>query len=132
MGEHPIDVTKKVFELFGTGDVKGIQLMLDDNVIIEFYGPDTIPYAGIYHGVDACGGFFDTVLSSVEIHQFEPQQFMSDGNMVTVTGHLHLTALSTGKDFQSDFVHVITVRDGKWLRFRDFMDTALAVEGFTP
>jgi ketosteroid isomerase-like protein len=51
--------------------------------------------------------------------------------MVTVTGQLHLTARSTGRDIRSDFAHVITVNDGKWLRFRDFMDTSAAVAAFS-
>ncbi len=35
-----------------------------------------------------------------------------------------------GGTIDSDFVHVITLRSGKWLRFRDFMNTAVAVEAF--
>lgn len=30
----------------------------------------------------------------------------------------------------SDFVHVITLRNGRWVRFRDFMNTAIAVAAF--
>jgi hypothetical protein len=28
-------------------------------------------------------------------------------------------------------VHVITMKDGKWQRFRDFMNTAVAVAAFS-
>ncbi len=126
----PIDVTQTVFERFGAQDVPGILEWLDPQIVINFYGPKIIPYAGDYKGMDEARRFFETVLSSVDIHQFEPEQFLNDGNMVTVTGHLHLTARSTGRSFKSDFVHVITVRDHKWRRFRDFMNTAVAAEAF--
>ena len=53
------------------------------------------------------------------------------GNKVVVTGHLHLTARATGRDIKSDFVHVITVENGRWQRFRDFMNTAEAVAAFS-
>lgn len=129
--QDPIQVTQTVFERFGAGDIPGILEMLDDDIRIEFYGPSIIPYAGEYDGKEAAGQFFSTVLSSVDIHQFEPEQFLADGNMVTVTGHLNLTAKSTGGTIDSDFAHVITVRDGKWLRFRDFMNTAVAVRAFS-
>jgi hypothetical protein len=130
MTQSPTDVTRRVFTCFGAGDVDGIVEQLDEAIGIEFYGPETIPYAGEYQGRDAARRFFETVLSSVDIHRFEPEQFLADGNMVTVTGQLHLTARSTGRSFRSDFAHVITVRDGRWLRFRDFMNTAVAAEAF--
>ena len=128
----PIDVTQAVFAAFGDHDVDQILTLLDDEVRIEFYGPPVIPYAGRYQGRVEARAFFETVLSSVDIHQFDPEEFLSDGDKVTVTGHLRLTARATGRVIESDFAHVITVRDGKWLRFRDFMDTASAVAAFSP
>ena len=126
-----VEVTEAVFTRFGEHDVDGIVELLADDIRIQFYGPQEIPYAGDYRGKDAARRFFETVLSSVDIHQFEPEQYLSDGAMVTVTGQLHLTARSTGRDFRSDFAHVITVEEGRWRRFRDFMDTAAAVRAFS-
>lgn len=126
----PVSVTRAVFERFGNADVPAILELLDDRVLIEFYGPPVIPYAGIYNGRAEAQRFFETVLGSVDIHQFEPQQFLCDGRMVTVTGDLHLTARPTARSFRSAFAHVITVADGRWLRFRDFMDTAAAAAAF--
>lgn len=132
MSTKEIDVTVEVFTRFGNKDVPAILELLADDVLIEFYGPSVIPYAGTYEGKARAADFFNTVLSSVDIHQFEPEQFLSDGKMVTVTGHLHLTARSTGRDIRSAFAHVITVENGKWVRFRDFMSTAEAVAAFSP
>jgi ketosteroid isomerase-like protein len=126
----PIDVTKAVFEAFGRGDVPAILALLHDKVEIEFYGPPVIPYARRYKGQAQARQFFETVLSSVHIHQFEPQEFICERDKVVVTGHLRLTARPTGRTIESDFVHVITVADNKWLRFRDFMDTAVAAAAF--
>jgi ketosteroid isomerase-like protein len=130
MSQNPVDVTVEVFTRFGNKDVPGIVEMLSDDILIEFYGPSVIPYAGTYRGKEEAARFFTTVLSSVDIHQFEPEQFLCDGQMVTVTGDLHLTARSTGRDIRSAFAHVITVADGKWLRFRDFMNTSSAEAAF--
>lgn len=128
---NAIETTTAIFAAFGAGDIDKILSMLDDDVTIEFYGPPVIPYAGHYKGHAEARRFFTTVLASVDIHQFEPTDFLSDGEKVTVTGHLRLTAKPTGKQIESDFAHVITVRGGKWLRFRDFMDTAQAVAAFS-
>ena len=71
------------------------------------------------------------MLNSVTIHQFEPEEFLADRDKVIVTGHLNLTAKNTRGGIDSDFVHVITMKDEKWLRFRDFMNTAVAVAAFS-
>ncbi len=71
------------------------------------------------------------MLAFVDVNQFEPKEFLADGDKVVVTGHLNLNAKSNGGEIDSDFVHVITLRDRKWARFRDFMDTAAAVNAFS-
>ena len=126
----PRQITEEVFTAFGEGDVDRIMRSLHEKARIEFYGPEVIPYAGYYDGQAQCRGFFETVLSSVDIHQFDPEDFICEGDKVVVTGHLNLTARSTGRTIDSDFVHVITVADEKWLLFRDFMNTSNAEAAF--
>lgn len=126
-----IAATEKLFEAFGAGDIPGILGHVNDDIKIEFYGPSVIPYAGHYSGRQEARAFFETVLASVNIHQFEPQEMLADADKVVVTGHLNLEAKSTGGIIDSDFVHVITLQDRKWSRFRDFMDTAVAVAAFS-
>ncbi len=131
MSAANIEITQALFAAFGAGDVPGILAHVNDDIRIEFYGPsDIIPYADFYEGMDEARRFFETVLASVDIHVFDTQEFLSDGDKVVVTGVLHLTAKSTGRDIKSDFVHVITMKDGKWSKFRDFMDTHEAVKAF--
>ena len=126
-----LETTEEIFTRFGNHDIDGILELLDDDARIEFYGVDAIPYAGDYQGIKACRTFFETVLSSVDIHVFEAEQFLTEGDTVIVVGRLHLTVKRNGNAIISPFVHVITCRNGKWLRFRDFMNTAIAQKAFT-
>ena len=41
-----------------------------------------------------------------------------------------LLARATGRIYESDFVHVVTFKDGKVARFQEFFDTYLAGEAF--
>lgn len=125
-----LEVTREIFARFGAKDVDGILERLADDVRIDFYGPPTIPYAGCYRGRRDARRFFETVLASVDVHEFAPEEFLAERDKVVVTGHLRLTARPTGRAIESDFVHVITVRDGRWVRFRDFMNTAVAHAAF--
>jgi len=126
-----IAATQSLFAAFGAKDIPAIMTWLHPDIVIEFYGPPTIPYAGIYRGLDECRRFFETVLSSVDINQFDAEEFIAERDKVIVTGHLNLTARSTGRTIDSDFAHIITLRDEKWVRFRDFMNTAVAVAAFS-
>jgi len=123
--------TQQLFEAFGAKDIPTILTYLDPEIVIEFYGPSVIPYAGTYKGIAEAEGFFKRVLSSVEINQFDAEEIFGVGDKVVVTGHLNLKSMKTGRVIDSDFVHVINLRDGKWLRFRDFMNTAVAVAAFS-
>ena len=128
--ERNLATTQALFAAFGEGDIPKILTYLDNDIVIEFYGPPAIPYAGTYRGIDEARRFFETVLASVDINQFDPEEFIAERDKVVVTGHLNLNARPTGGEIASDFVHVITLRDGKWLRFRDFMNTHEAVKAF--
>jgi ketosteroid isomerase-like protein len=129
--ETNIAATQKLFEAFGAKDIPAILEFLDPEITIEFYGPPVIPYANTYRGIEQARRFFEIVLSSVDINQFDAEDIFGTGDKVVVTGHLNLKARSTGRIIDSDFVHVITLRGGKWLRFRDFMNTATAAAAFS-
>ncbi|MGR8947687.1 MAG: nuclear transport factor 2 family protein [Gammaproteobacteria bacterium] len=86
--------------------------------------------AGTYRGKAQAEQFFETVLSSVDITQFEPEKMLSAEDNVFVKGHLNLYAKSTGGEIDSGFAHVVTMKNGKWLRSRDFMNTAVAGSAF--
>lgn len=130
MSQANVDQVMEVFARFGRGDVPAILEMLDDNVIIDFYGPSVIPYAGHWEGKAKAKQFFETVLSNVEIHQFDPLEFIAQGDQVAIFGHLKLTAKPTGGSIESDFAHIITVKNGKWTHFRDFMNSVVATAAF--
>lgn len=127
----PLEVTQALFTHFGNHDVDNIMQCLDAHAVIDFYGPEVIPYAGHYEGADDCRRFFETVLANVNIHVFEPEEFIVEGNKVVVVGHLFLTTKSSGKEIRSPFVHVIHCKDGKWVHFRDFMNTSVAEKAFS-
>lgn len=130
MEERNLTTTRALFACFGAQDIDGVLTHLADDVTIEFYGPRVIPYAGTYHGKAEARRFFTTVHDVLTIHQFEAEEMIATGDRVFVTGRLTLTPKATGITYQSAFVHVITLRDGRWLRFRDFMDTAVAAAAF--
>ena len=126
-----LEVVQAAYERFGAADIEGMLEHLSPEVVVEFYGTGDIPYAGTWKGHDGVSRWLKTIYESVDVNVFEPEEILAAEDKVITVGHLHLVARSTGNGFESDFVHVITLEDGKWTRFRDWMNTAVAVEAFT-
>ena len=55
---------------------------------------------------------------------------LTDFDSVAVVGFMKCRAISTGKIYESDFVHLVTIKNGKVIKFQEFFDTYLAGEAF--
>ncbi|MGP1353853.1 MAG: nuclear transport factor 2 family protein [Parasphingopyxis sp.] len=124
------DDTRSVVDSFYAaihgGDFDALFDILSDDCTIEYYGPSAIPFAGIFRGKEKCRIFFGHVANDVEIQDFRQEEFIVDGSKSAVVGHLTLKLHAKGRVYDSDYVHVIDVADGKVIRFRDFQDSAKA------
>ena len=68
--------------------------------------------------------FFAAIDRAEDLNVFEPREFIETGENVTVLGYLEGFARDTKQNFQTEWVHVFTVRNGKITRWRGFTDTA--------
>jgi ketosteroid isomerase-like protein len=128
--ERNIATTKLMYEAVPKGDAETVFANLDPEIRIIYYGDDTIPYAGDFHGLDGAAKFFTAVGTQVAVNKIEAYKFIAQGDDLAVWGHLWFEVIATGKQFDSDFAHIITLRDGKWLFFRDFFNSAVASAAF--
>jgi uncharacterized protein len=83
---------------------------------------------GVYNGRGGVADFFKALGESLEPQQFEPRDFIAQGNKVVVLGYQRGQAKPTGRPYEIEFVHLWSVRDGKFSEFRVFNDTAALVE----
>jgi len=125
-----IENCRKIYTAVPAGDAETVFGLLDPQVVIRYYGVPEIPYAGVFEGLSGATDFFTRVGRSVQILSMEPWTFISEGDELGVWGHQVFKRLETGTEFESDFAHIITMRDGRWLHFRDFTNSALAADAF--
>ncbi len=118
------NIVQQAYEAFGRGDIPAMEKMIADDVDWEVVGPSNLAYAGRRRTPRQVGDFFRSIPQSDDIHAFEPREFIEAGEHVTVLGWEDTTAVDTGKRFQSEWVHVFTIRDSKVVRWRGFYDTA--------
>jgi ketosteroid isomerase-like protein len=60
----------------------------------------------------------------------QPREFVAQGDKVVAIGHYRATAKATGRTFDSAFVMVFTLREGKVVAFREFTDSAAVNAAF--
>ena len=117
-------IVQKAYEAFGRGDVPAILELVANDVDWELVGSPELEYAGRRRNRQEVADFFAGVQRLDDIHSFEPREFIEAGEHVTVLGWESTTARETGKKFDSEWVHVFTVKNGKVTRWRGFFNTA--------
>ena len=91
---------------------------------------EDFPTFGARKGIQEVEEFFQTVAQLERFTEFSPKEFYSDGDRVFALGNLSITLVPNGRQLNSDWVHVITFRNGKVARFREFLDTAAYVAAY--
>jgi len=126
-----IEATKAIYAAVPAGDLDTALAHMDPEIRITYYGTDAIPYAGDHRGMAGAIDFFTIVGSHIRILEMEAWLFIADGENLATWGRQRFCRLATGYEWESEFAHIITLRDGRWLHFRDFMNSALTHDAFT-
>ena len=99
---------------------------------VEWVVPEVegVPGRGTWRGPEQVGEFFRILSDTQEPRQLELREFVAQGDKVVVLGHYVWHVKATGKEWESDFVHALSVRDGKVTRFQEYTDTAVFGDAF--
>jgi uncharacterized protein len=119
-------VVQDAYAAFGRGDIATLLSSLTDDIQWQpVIGTGShVPFAGERRGKSEVAEFFRQVAANEDFQQFEPREFVAQGEKVVAIGHYRAVTKPTGKSFESDFVMVFTLRDGKIARFQEFTDSA--------
>lgn len=117
------EIAKKAYEFFGSGDIAGLLNLYSDDVRWTTPKIENAVYSGSREGKEALVEFFDQLDQAEEFSQFEPKEFIAEGDKVVVLGEFTATVKATGKTYSAEWVHVTTFRDGKITEFQEFFDT---------
>ncbi len=126
----PTQLVQSLFEAFGRGDIP---------FILERVSPDcrwvtpggAIPYAGTYHGRDGAAQFFTRLAECEEFLEFEPRQFIADGDAVIALGYEKCRIRRTGKEAATDWSMLFRVRNGLVVEYRSWFDTEAYANAYT-
>jgi ketosteroid isomerase-like protein len=125
-----IEIVRQLYAAFSKGDIEGILSMLCDDVVWSEPENPYNPAGGTRHGHAGFLEWMSIGRDAEEIQLLEPERFLADKDGVAVVGHFRVKARETGRIYESDFVHLIALRDHKIAAFQEFFDTYAAGEAF--
>jgi ketosteroid isomerase-like protein len=120
----PVERTRRSYEAFERGDLDAVTADMADD--IEWHQAQGLSHGGTYHGLaEVRRAIFDPLDAEwwAEFHAV-PHEFLDAGDEVVVLGRYTGTAKGTARQLDVPFVHVWSWRDGRAVRFRQFLDTA--------
>ncbi|MDA1188983.1 MAG: nuclear transport factor 2 family protein [Chloroflexi bacterium] len=123
-----LSVVKRFYEAFARRDDATLLTLIADNAEWMAYGPPEIPFTGTWKGRAELEEYYDAVRSTLDVHVYEPREFIAESETVVVLGWVEATVKPTGKPFKSHFSHIYTVRDGRITSYRNFLDTATLLD----
>ena len=123
-------VVQQMYAAFGRSDIPALLNGFADDVDWWVAGPADIPICGSRHGLEQVAQFFKALDETLDTQQFKPQEFFAQGEVVVVLGHERHRVKSTGRIHEGDWVQVFTLREGKVVRYREYLDTAALVAAF--
>lgn len=126
MGEREnTELVQQAYQHFKNGDIQSVLGLLSEDVEWTLFEIEGVPFSGTRRGPERVGEFFSEVFDTEEVLHFEPRELVAQGDKVVALGNYAWRVKSTGLEYETDFVHVLTMRDGKVARYQEFMDTAV-------
>jgi ketosteroid isomerase-like protein len=112
------------YDAFAKGDIPAVLGFLSSD--IEWTEAEGFPYGGTYVGPNGVlEGVFIRLGTAWEDFAVVPDEFIDGGDSVVSLGKYSGTYKTTGKSFQANFAHVWKVKEGKAVRFVQYVDTLL-------
>jgi hypothetical protein len=123
-----IELVKRFYDAYVKGEKERLLSYMADDIEWDIPEMSGLVFSGKRHGRGEVVDFFGMVAQAQQLRSFEAQEFFGDADRVVVLGHHQWTVKSNGVPFDSDWVHVFTIRNGQIAAFRQSMDTLKVVQ----
>lgn len=129
--QESVQVIRAAYAALEAGDAVKMLAVCADDVAWIYPGSETlVPVAGEFVGRIGIEEFFELLNEDESFQVITPKEFLQHGERIIVLGHYCSSIKSTGREYETDFVHIFTLRDGKIIKFQDFFDTAAELEAY--
>lgn len=128
-----VQLIKEMYATIGRSDMAGLKNMLGEDIDwLSVGSPTDFPLAGQKSSPQQVVDYFVLAEQLVEVLEFTQHEFIAMGNTVVVLGSEKVRIKATGKGWETEWVHIYTITNGKITRQREFFDTAAIAMAFRP
>lgn len=124
-------LVQQAYQYQSEGDVQSLLNLLTEDVQWQLPSMENVAFAGTWRGREQVGQFFSTLAQVQDVVEFEPEEFIAQGDKVVVLGRFSMRVKSTGRISASAWAHVWTIKSGKVTHFREYVDTAAVSRAHT-
>ena len=117
-----VQIVKDFLAAMGRGDQHELQALSAEDIEWIIPGKDW-PLAGTHRGHPGLHHLLQTASAEMETSFPEPPEFVAQGHRVLVIGSATGKVKATNRMFEDYFVFAITVRNGKLINIREYVDT---------
>lgn len=121
-----LELAKKGYKKFSEGDIEGVLALFDPK--IEWHECVGFPFVkgdGLSVGPQAIAkDVFSKIPEYYNDFKIVIDDLIEAGDRIIMAGHYTGTWKATGKKFRANAVHVWTIKNGKYTRFFQAVDTA--------
>ena len=128
--ESNLVTVRQLYSAFARHDIASILSLLSPDILWGEPENPFNPAGGTRRGHDGFLEWANIGREAEEILVLEPRKFLLDEDSVAVVGYTKILAKPTNKSYETDFVHLISFKDGKVVKFQEFFDTYIAGEAF--
>ena len=125
-----IAIVQEAYNNFRTGNIPALLALLSDDVIWQLPVMENVPFSGKRTTPAGVGEFFALLGENEEPLRFEPRAMVAQGDKVVSLGYYQWRLKANGREFESDFAHVFTIRNGKVVAFQEYTDTAVCAAAY--
>ena len=103
-------VVDTMFAAFASGDVDAFVATVSEDTVWIYHGTQIIP-SGVFEKKEGVRAFMNSILNRTEIINFEPLEFITEGNKVVVRGREHQRVKRSGRELKQEWVQIYTVEN---------------------
>ena len=126
MSQRNVDLLQRLYGEWARGNFRAGRELLDESLTTVW--AEEFPTAGIYHGPDEHITAMREWLSAWDDFQLEAEDFIDAGDSVVVPFRVRARGQGSGAVVERRWAHVLTLRNGRVVRFEVHLDVQRALE----
>jgi ketosteroid isomerase-like protein len=126
MSQENMELARKGYAAIARRDFDAVLELMDPN--IESHNPPEVPEAGIHRGHEAVRRDWEQIFELFDDFSIEVERYIDAEDELVVFLIYRGRARGSSADIEAKMAHVWTIRDGKAIRLRQYLDRGDALE----